>query len=505
MRTLVDGQDVDLELEPIVERIAIDLPPPSMDDVRADDERLLHALERARPGACERVAVDAARALSPLLRDGDGELDAFVRRGELIAAGPPGRAALGLAVDLGTTNISARLASLESGETLASAGVENPQTRYGGDLISYAAHVRHAEDGAEELQALAVEALGALVAELCVHAGASAEQILDAVVVGNTMMQHLLLGLPVEPLATAPFVPALRSASELKARDLGLDLAPAARVYLPPNIAAFVGGDHVSMLLATGCARDARLTLAMDIGTNTEISLLDGDSITSVSCPSGPAFEGAHIECGMRAAVGAIERVRLVGNDVRVETIEDAPAAGICGSGVLDTVAQLYLAGVVDERGRIREGHPRVRSRGKRREFVLVHASDAAGSELVFTQEDVRAVQLAKAAIRSATDLLLEATGHVEGELEQVIVAGAFGNYIDVTSAQAIGLLPPLPFRRFAQVGNAAGDGARLALLSQRQRDAAETIADRCRYVELAGHPSFQSTYLGRIGFAPLR
>ncbi|MCP4005047.1 MAG: DUF4445 domain-containing protein [bacterium] len=501
MRTLVDGRETHVEPESVIERVTIELPPASLDDVRADDQRLLDALAIARPGGCEQIDLDAIREFPDEFRKNGGRLDAFVRRGELIATGPVGRPALGLAIDLGTTNISACLSDLESGETLASAGIENPQTRHGGDLISYAALVRSDKKGAQELQGLAVEALGELLARLCSLGAASSEQIVDAVVVGNTMMHHLLLGLPVEPLATAPFIPALSDAIDVRARDLGLVLAAGTRVHLLPNIAAFVGGDHVATLLATLPGLEARLCLAMDIGTNTEISLIEGDSITSLSCPSGPAFEGAHIACGMRAAVGAVERIRLLGDEVRVDTIEDAPPVGICGSGVLDAVAQLFLTGVMNERGRIQEGHPRVRNRGHRREFVLVRESDS-GPEIVFTQEDVRAVQLAKAAIRAATDLLLKDTGHVERELEQVVVAGAFGNYIDLSSAQAIGMLPPLPFQRFAQVGNAAGDGARLALLSRQQRDAAAAIARRCRYLELAGNPAFQTSYIEHIGFS---
>jgi uncharacterized 2Fe-2S/4Fe-4S cluster protein (DUF4445 family) len=334
------------------------------------------------------------------------------------------------------------------------------------------------------------------------------EEITDAVVVGNTAMHHLFLNLPLAQLAHAPFVPAVSQAVDIKARDLGLQLAPGAYTHLLPNIAGFVGADHVAMLLATEVWPAEGVLLAIDIGTNTEVSLIDGDQITSASCASGPAFEGGHIKDGMRAARGAIERLRITGDDIQYQTIEGAPPAGICGSGILDALAQLYLADIIKESGRMTDNHPRLRHHRKQREFILVDKETRGGKPaIVITQQDVRELQLAKAAIRTGIQVLLEANQRTEEDISQVIIAGAFGSYIDVASAIAIGMLPTLPLNRFRQVGNAAGKGAKLALISRHKRAEAQTLASRVNYIELANAPYFmptfvQSGYLGKYRMA---
>jgi uncharacterized 2Fe-2S/4Fe-4S cluster protein (DUF4445 family) len=265
---------------------------------------------------------------------------------------------------------------------------------------------------------------------------------------------------------------------------------------LLPNIAGYVGADHVAMLLAAGMHQMAGVVLALDIGTNTEVCLANHGRLTSLSCASGPAFEGAHIRHGMRAAAGAIEHLRLVGGQVEYQTIGGEPPAGLCGSGILDALAQLTMAGVVDRRGRMGD-HPRVRGEGGDREFVIVREDEAGNGRraIVITQKDVRELQLAKGAMRTGIQVLLESNGLAEDEIDQVIIAGAFGTYIDVASAIAIGMLPPLPLERFRQVGNAAGMGAKLALISGPQRAEAEALARRVGYIELATVPQFSRTF----------
>ncbi|MDP7231154.1 MAG: ASKHA domain-containing protein [Alphaproteobacteria bacterium] len=507
VRTQVDGQAAEVDLDPAVKDYVIELAPPSMEDMEGDDGRIFHALAKLDDAPLLASAGDMdigiLRMLAPALRDWKWRARISVFGGEVIAAGPPGSHALGMAVDLGTTNVSAVLVDLVSGESLASEGAENPQTRYGGDLISYAVYVRRNPEGAGILQGLAASVINELAESLCAETGTTPSDICEVVVAGNTMMHHLLLGLPVEQLAKVPFIPALGQASDVKARDVGIEIAPGGNLHAMSNVAGFVGGDHVAMLLAA--ARDAGdgLFLALDIGTNTEISLLKGDEIITVSCPSGPALEGGHISCGMRAAVGAIEMVRIRDGEVKLGTIEEAPPVGICGSGVLDVVAQLFLSGIVDVRGRLPADHARVSEIEGKRAFLLADEEQTGGPPIFFTQEDMRGVQLAKAAIRSGIDQLLAAAGAQEKDLETVIVAGAFGNYIDITSAQAIGMLPAIPFRRYAQVGNAAGEGARLALLSNSERDEARILGLKCRYLELADTPDFQRVYVGRINFDP--
>jgi len=505
VRTHVDGRPVEVELDPAARGVFVELTPPTLEDPRADDLRLLDAVNTQVPGLAHRVDIEVLRSLSPDLRNWGWRALVSVHSGDVVAVGPESSRTFGIAIDLGTTNISGVLVDLATGKTLAVHGMENPQTAYGGDVISYAAFVRRTHDGAAILQRTVVDALNELVAALTGEVGDAPAHVAELVVAGNTMMHHLLAGLPVAQLAASPFVAAVSEPLDLRARDLGLQIAPGGYVHLVPNIAGFVGGDHTAMLLATEAAGEEGLVLAMDIGTNTEISLLEGGRITSVSCPSGPALEGGHITSGMRAAVGAIEQVRISDDGVSLETIDDGAPAGICGSGVLDTVAQLYLTGVVNPRGRLQEGHPFVRVNDVTREFVLAGEAKTGGPPVVFGQDDVRAVQLAKAAIRSATDLLLQQTGHSESQLDRVIIAGAFGNYIDITSAIAIGMLPDLPFSRYAQVGNAAGDGARQILVSMAQRARAREIAASARYVELAGADGFMSAYVSRINFDRVR
>jgi uncharacterized 2Fe-2S/4Fe-4S cluster protein (DUF4445 family) len=505
-RVQTEGQEVGVKPEPGVLPYLVKLKTPTLEDAQADADRLLKAINRQHKLRCDSIDIGALSQLSPQLRSWGWQCRASVRQNELIAFGPWPSRQLGLAVDLGTSKISGYLVDLESGQTLAAKGVSNPQISYGEDIISRIAYATQSAAKAAQLQRLVVRALNKLASDLCAEVKAKAGDIVDAVLVGNTAMHHLLAGLPVKQLALAPFVPAVSRGIDIKASRLGLKFAPGAYLHLLPNIAAFVGADHTAVLLATLDGENKEITLAIDIGTNTEVSLINGDKITTTSCASGPAFEGWHIKDGMRAASGAIERLRIVNNKVEYQTIDNAPAIGICGSGILDTVAQLYLAGVLEEGGKMDPKHKRVRRGDQHLEFVLVGNKEKKDvkQDIVITQQDVREIQLAKAAIRTGIQALLEANGYGEEKIGRVIIAGAFGTYIDVASAIAIGMLPSLPLERFQQVGNAAGTGARLALISRNKRAAAQKIVSRVNYIELASVPGFnqtfmQASYLGRF------
>jgi uncharacterized 2Fe-2S/4Fe-4S cluster protein (DUF4445 family) len=477
---------------------------PSLSAPDADADRLLRALNQQYQLNCGKLDLNVLRVLSAQLRSWNWDFQTVVRNDEVIALLPWPSHQLGLAIDLGTTKIAGYLVNLSDGRTLAAKGVMNPQISHGEDIISRITSVVHSPDDGVLLQKLAVEAINKLCADLCAEANASTEEIVEAVVVGNTAMHHLFLGLPVRQLALSPFVPAVSRALDVKAVDLGLHIAPGAYVHLLPNIAGFVGADHVAMLLATEALLAKGPIVALDIGTNTEVSLIHNGKITSTSCASGPAFEGGHIKYGMRAATGAIERLRIADDIVQYQTIDGAPPIGICGSGILDALSQLYLAKAIDEGGRIMDNHPRVRTYKGQREFVLVNKEERGGKPAItITQHDVRELQLAKAAIRSGIQALLEANDCPEDKIKQVIIAGAFGTYIDVASAVTIGMLPSLPPNRFLQAGNAAGMGAKLALISLAKRAEAQVIASRVKYIELAGAPGFEQTfiqasYLGR-------
>lgn len=481
-----------LPLDPLVTSVDASLAPASLSDPVSDVERL----RRALPEPDLRVDLAVLRQLPGVLRANNWSLKAYRRRGEVIGIAAPGRPSLGLAVDLGTTNAAAFLIDLDSGVRRASLAIENPQVAWGADVISRVNHAASVPGGADELRQAAVRALNALAHDLCQAVDAKAADIVDVVVCGNTAIQHLLLGLPVGQLGRAPFVAAVRQAMDVKARDLGLEVCPGAYVHIAPGVGGFVGGDHVTAMLATQklWAGDAT-SLVMDIGTNTEISLVHQGRILSTSCPSGPALEGGHISCGMRAADGAIERVALAADgSLTLKVIGNKPPVGLCGSGVLDVIATMRRAGMLDERGRLDAGHPGVEERDGKR-----HARLAEGVN--FSQHDVRAVQLAKAAIRTGVESLLREAQLTADGIEQFIIAGAFGAYIDVQSGIDCGLFPALPLARFVQVGNAAGLGVQQMLASGRARQEASDLAARCRYVELSSQPGFQKSFLHHIGF----
>jgi len=496
-RTQVEGMEVMAQPEPPVHAYQVKLPAPSLSDLQADADRLLEALNQQHQLRCDKVDINILRELSPQLRSWNWQCRASVRNDEVIALGPWPSRQLGLAVDLGTSKMAGYLVDLSNGQTLAAKGIVNPQVSYGEDIISRISYAMGSLAKRAQLQRLVVEALNQLAVDLYAEVDAKAEEIVEAVVVGNTAMHHLLLGLPVRQLALSPYVPTIRGALDIKARDLGLHIAPGAYVHLLPNIAGFVGADHTAVLLATGAGESKGMVIALDIGTNTEVSLIDNGKIVTTSCASGPAFEGGHIKDGMRAASGAIERLRIANDNIQYQTIDGAPPIGICGSGILDTMAQLYLAGVLDKGGKMTENHPRVRSDNKHCEFILVSEEERDGQPaIVITQQDVRELQLAKAAIRTGIQVLLETNGCSEKEINKVVIAGAFGSYIDVASAITIGMLPPLPLDRFRQVGNAAGMGAKLALISLSKRAEAQTLASQVNYIELASAPNFMQTFI---------
>ncbi|MBI5031681.1 MAG: DUF4445 domain-containing protein [Chloroflexi bacterium] len=496
-RTQVEGLEVTVQPDPFVRAYDVQLTPPTIDTPVPDDVALWHSLanqHHLQPGS---IDLSVLQTLSQQLRDLNWQARVAMSENEIVAISSPSTRWLGLAVDIGTTKIAGYLVDLESGKTLASQGLMNPQISYGEDVVSRINVARRSQADAERLQKLLVDALSQMAADLCAQARARANptDIVEAVVVGNTAIHHLFLRLPVEQLGLAPYVPAVRAALDIKARDLGLQIASGAYVHLLPNIAGYVGADHVAMLLATRIAESNGIVLALDIGTNTEICLNNRGKLTSVSCASGPAFEGAHIKFGMRAAPGAIEHLLLTNEKLEYQTIGNAAPVGICGSGLLDIVAQLKSNGVLDHHGRMGE-HPRVRVGNHLREFVIVNEQERDGLDAItLSQKDVRELQLAKAAIRMGIQALVEANGLAENDIEQVIIAGAFGTFIDVSSAITIGMLPPLPLERFTQVGNAAGTGARLALISREQRVQAKRIAEHDGYIELASVPNFNRKF----------
>jgi len=496
-RTQIEGLDINVEPDPPVRGLEAHLTPPTLESPQADAQNLWQAL--AAHGIEEgTIDFQVQQKFSTRVRDNDWQVNVALRGDEIVAVGALSTRWLGMAVDIGTTKVAGYLLDLETGKTLASKGLMNPQISYGEDVVSRIVAASKSPADAAKLQSLLTEALSQLAADLCAETDTKPREIVEAVVVGNTAIHHLFLGLPVKQLGLAPYVPTVDAAMDVKAREIGLKIAPGAYVHLLPNIAGYVGADHVAMLLATRIADAKQTTLAIDIGTNTEICLNHKGKMTSVSCASGPAFEGAHIKFGMRAAPGAIEHVRLDGGKLEVQTIGGEAPVGICGSGLLDVVAQLRLNEIVQNSGKM-VVHPLIRNQDGKMEFVLAERQGL--DDITLSQKDVRELQLAKAAIRLGIQALVEAEELEESDLDQVIIAGAFGTFIDVKSAIIIGMLPDLPLERFTQVGNAAGTGARLALISNVERKKADEIARQDEYIELAKIPNFnrkfaKATYL---------
>jgi uncharacterized 2Fe-2S/4Fe-4S cluster protein (DUF4445 family) len=491
-RTQVEGLNLEVEPEPLIRGLDARLSPPSLGTPESDDQNLWAALTAQHGVSIGNIDLKVQQTLSPQLRKANWHVRVGMRGNEIVVLGNSAARWLGLAADIGTTKIAVYLTDLESGKTLATKGFMNPQISYGEDVVTRIAAAGKSQENARKLQSLLVDGLNDSAAALCSEIQTEPSDIADAVMVGNTAIHHLFLRLPVQQLGMSPYVPAVRSAVDIKARDIGLHIAPGAYVHLLPNVAGYVGADHVAMLLATQISESPDVVIAIDIGTNTEICLNCRGRLTSVSCASGPAFEGAHIKFGMRAAPGAIEHVRWSGGKLDIQTIGGESPVGICGSGLLDAVAQMRRNDVLDTTGRM-VPHPLVRNRNGINEFVLVERAD--NEAITVSQKDVRELQLAKAAIRLGVRALVEAAGLTEEAIDQVILAGAFGTYIDVESAIEIGMLPALPPDRFRQVGNAAGTGARLALISRSQRALAQKIALRDGYIELGRIQEFRHKF----------
>jgi len=503
---LEEGDCVPFPLEAAVTVRGCRLPEPSLSDPRPDIERLSACLGNGDDTFDLECELAASRALPAVLRSNDFSADLVLRGNRLLNVFPPndGARALGAAFDIGTTTVAGTLVDLATGECLGLGSRTNPQHAVGDDVVSRMDYAARGPVELRDLQGRIAGCLNELLDELARSAGARPHEIYDVVVAGNTVMKHLFLGLPPQAMATVPFTPVVTSAVDVAASELGLRAAPAARVWTAPAVSAYVGGDIVAGLVAVGFGGFREDTLYIDIGTNGEVVAGKGDAGFCSATAAGPAFEGAGISQGMRAVPGAIAHARLDGDDLALEIISDAPPAGICGTGLVDLVAVLIQAGVIDPSGRIDpiDGSPfasRVRE-GERGAEVVV-ATGAEG-DVVLTQGDVRELQLAKGAISAGASVLLERAGVEAGNVSQVLLAGAFGSKIDPASAVAVGLLPPgTHASRVRTVGNAAAAGAGAALVSREAREESERVAARLEPVELSADPEFQMRFAESMMF----
>ena len=488
-RMQVEGQEKYIEPDPVAKTYKLNLTPPSLDDLRSDTERIADFLADEYGLKNMKFDYDLLCHLASDLRKNEWSVKVVVYQNEVIALMPDGCRPLGVAVDLGTTKIAMYLIDLDTGETLTREGIMNPQIAYGEDIMTRMTAANADPVTAAKFQSLVVDSFNETIAKMCETSSQNANQIVNIVVVGNTAMHHMFLNFPVYQLGRAPYIPEVSTALDIKVRDLGIKTASGGYVHLLPNIAGYVGADHVSMLLASEIQNKPGVVLAIDIGTNTEICLSNHGAMSSLSTASGPAFEGAHIKCGMRAAAGAIERFQFINGENTFQTIGNVPPIGICGSGILDILAALLKEKIVNPRGKLMD-HPRVHGNGINREYIIF-SDEGNGRVVSFSQTDIEQLQLAKGAIRTGIDVLLSERGLSSNEIDEIIIAGAFGTYLDVRSAIEIGMLPNVPIGKVNQVGNAAGIGAKQALISDRKREEALNLAELVEYIELAGNNNF--------------
>jgi uncharacterized 2Fe-2S/4Fe-4S cluster protein (DUF4445 family) len=508
-----------IEIDPVLRLHYVEVAEPDMHDPRGDLERLKEAL--AGEWGLERLTVDLGvlQGLQRTLRQGQWKVTAAVHDGRAIVALWPGLAerVFGIAVDIGSTTIAAHLTDLGSGEVLASAGRMNPQIRMGEDLMSRVSYVMMHPGGERELTAVVRDAVADLAREVAVEAAVDPASVLELVVVGNPIMHHLFLGLDPTELGGAPFALAADGALEVRAGELDLrGLPPSARVYLLPCVAGHVGADAAGVVLSEGPHLQDEMMLAVDVGTNAEILLGSRQRLLACSSPTGPAFEGAQISCGQRAAPGAIERVRIdratleprfkvIGADLWsdepgfAEAVAGTGVTGICGSGIVEVLAEMFLAGLLTTDGVI-DGRMAARTARivpEQRTFAFVLRQGE--PEIRVTQADVRAIQLGKAALHAGARLLMDHMG-VE-RLDRIVLAGAFGSHIDPLHAMVLGLIPDCALERVSVAGNAAGTGARIALLNRKARGEIEAAVQRIEKVETAIEPRFQEHFVAAMAF----
>ncbi|GAF69343.1 unnamed protein product, partial [marine sediment metagenome] len=418
---------------------------------------------------------------------------------------------LGVAVDIGTTTVVAKLINLKDGKVLGTEVKLNPQTRFGDDVISRISYAQ-TEEKLTELQQAIVKCINELIASLCKNAKVTLLDIYELSVVGNTTMNHILLRLPVTQLGHAPYKAFSLDAQDASPNELGIDINPAGNIHTVENIAGFVGSDTTAVALAVGMNQAEQMTLVVDIGTNGELVLGTKDKLFSASCAAGPAFEGARISCGSRAADGAIEAVVLNESDIDLDVIGDCPARSICGSGLIDAVAVMLDLGVIGKSGRFTDPKiaeeklpPAIAKRLIEKDgqpgFVLAYDEESNKPAVTLTQKDIREVQLAKAAVRAGIKMLQKKTGIGDADIEQILLAGAFGNYIRRKNAIRIGLLPDIEHSRIRYVGNAACTGAQMTLLSTHWRKESKKLAGSIEYTEIARDLDFAELYTDSMSF----
>ena len=511
------GVDRHVILNANVYKIPLILTPPSLEDQRSDFSRIRDALEPE--GYAIEASLNLLRQLPGVLRRSKWQVTAVVVGHELVSVeeGDTSSRSFGLAFDIGTTTVVGMLIDLNSGAPVAVRSALNGQAAQGADVISRISYTMLNEDGLAELNEVILRTLNGLIAQLLEEGQVAAQEVYEVVTAGNATMQHLFLGVDPEPIGLEPFIPAVEDMVQASAHEVGLNIHPQAQIHCLPYLGAYVGADLVAGLLATGLAQNEGVRLLVDVGTNGEIILGSAARTVATAAPAGPAFEGAQIQDGMRASEGAIEAVTITQDGIELQVIGDIPPIGLCGSGLLDVVAQLRLSGLLLPSGRFVKAAdatqmvtPDLAQRiitgdEGRRSFVLAWPEESGSDKpIVLTQRDVRELQFAKGSIAGGIDVVMQELGVEADELVEIYLAGSFGSYINPQSARIIGLVPPVPVERIKAVGNAAGEGAKIALVSFRERMVARSLPQIVEYHELSGRGDFNDSFLAVLQFPEL-
>jgi len=510
-KILTDGRGVKVPLHPTVKKYHVRLTEPTVEDQRADADRLRAKIREKQI----EPSLEVLRDIPSLLRRCEYDVTAVTAEGRLIAVEPGNTSGrnFGVAFDVGTTTVVGFLLNLVTGREEALAARTNPQVAFGDDVVARIQHATDNSNGLRELQRKIVGCLNDIVGDCCRQARIRRKDVYEVTAVGNTTMNHLLLGINPEYVAQAPYVAALRRPVNVRARDVGLRIHPNGLLHTLPNIAGFVGADTVGVILSTRMYESDSAQLAIDIGTNGELVVGNNDRLVSCSTAAGPALEGARIRHGMRAAEGAIDKL-VINSDVEYNVIGDVPPRGLCGTALIDLVAELLRVGAVDKTGRMLwpdempgtapDAIKRrvVEGDGEALEFVIAGKDETPlDGPLALTQRDVRELQLGKGAIAAGISIMLKEVGVEPDDLGHVLLAGAFGNFIRRKMAKRIGLLPNVPSERILYIGNAAGAGARMALQSRTCKKTADRISAETEYLELAGRPDFQMEFMSAMIF----
>ncbi|MCL5771070.1 MAG: ASKHA domain-containing protein [Actinobacteria bacterium] len=541
----VIGQERDIKIEPVVNKYYLKLERATLKDVKADFNRIKDSLKSTHSITVDNIDFRVLREMPKILRENNWEITVSVRNKEiiLIEGKDTTDKSYGIAVDLGTTKIAVLLVDLLSGKTIDKKGVMNPQISFGEDVMSRIDFASEDDMKLKQIQQVVIDAINEAIVELCNKNGLKVSEILEMTLVGNTAMHHLFLGLPVRQLGLSPFPALTNDSIDLKAREVGINIATGGYIYLMPVVAGFIGSDHIAMILATGLYNMEGNCIGIDIGTNTEIALISQSKLYSVSTASGPAFEGAHIRYGMRAAPGAIERVIIDPQTCvpKIQTIDDKDPVGICGSGILDAIAELLKANIIDKRGKFKLDsgcickdnlgnlqyvllpsyyEERINNNqdcGVKNKQDMTQKDTAQNSDtdmeelkkslcpcddlISINQKDIVEIQLAKGAMRTGIEILLENAKIDFKDIDKIIIAGAFGSYIDTKNVINIGMFPNVPLKKISQVGNAASIGAKMALISKTQRKIAEDIGRMDNYLELTVFPTFSDHFALSVSF----